>query len=137
MPANRRSFLKASSVAALAFGGAGAASAQPPSDPPFAHHIFYWLKEPKHRATYDGIVRSLQSFRTIKEVKFLHVGAPTALEAWASATDTTYTLSYFTLFESKGDLENYLKHPLHDQFMQRYKDAFSKVVIYDSIRVAG
>jgi len=41
-----------------------------------------------------------------------------------------------SIFDSKKDKEDYLKHPLHTQFFSEFKDAVSKVIIYDSLNIA-
>lgn len=134
---NRRLFLKQSSLVmgACAFH----ADNTTPFSTPFAHHVLFWLKDKNNPAEYSNVLKSLRELRKIKEVKFLHIGSPSVsdIDYEARATDATYTFSYLALFESKKAKENYLTNHLHVKFFNDFKDVISKVVIYDSLYIAG
>jgi hypothetical protein len=135
MKSNRRFFLKQSSLAMVACSVK--TGNKIPDNPPFVHHVLFWLKDKSNTEHYNKLLKSLQELKNIKEVKFLHVGAPSVsdIEYEVRATDTSYTLSFLTLFESKKDKENYLAHPLHANFFKDFKDLIAKVIIYDSLNI--
>ncbi|GAB4014379.1 Dabb family protein [Spirosoma koreense] len=134
----RRNFLATGLLAGLTAPITSFAQVQAPSptsigpgplllEAAFVHHGLYWLKDKDDKATYACMRQSFKELKKIKEVKFLHVGAPSS-----SDTDATYTFSYLALFASKQDKHNYLKHPFHSQFFTDFKDVVSKVKLYDS-----
>ena len=136
MKSNRRLFLKRSSSVLVAYSFK--INNRVPIDAPFVHQVLFWLKDKSDTENYNNVLKSLQELGKIKEVKFLHVGAPSIsdIDYEARATDATYTFSYLALFESKKDKENYLTNPLHTKFFNDFKDVVSKVIIYDSLNIA-
>jgi hypothetical protein len=137
MSTDRRLFLKQSS---LAFASCSMVkSLQLPVDAPFVHHVLFWLKDPGNKEHYSGVYKSLTEFKKVKGVRYLHVGASSIsdMEFEAQATDASFTFSYLTFFDSKKDKEDYLKDPLHVKFFNEFKDVISRVVIYDSLSIAG
>jgi hypothetical protein len=136
MKPNRRSFLKQSSLAMASCSFY--TNNESPLNVPFAHHGLYWLKDKDNKENYAHMLKRFKELKKIKEVKFLHVGAPliSDIDFEARVTDATYTFSYLVLFDSKKDKENYLKNPLHSHFVNDFKDVVSKVVIYDSLEIA-
>ncbi len=136
MKQNRRKFLQQSSV--LLAGFSFNTKNKFTVEVPFAHHVFFWLKDKDNKEIYFNVLKSLQQLKTIKEVKFLHIGYPSIsdVDFEASATDATYTFSYLAFFDSKKDKENYLKSPLHSKFFNDFKEVVSKVIIYDSVSIS-
>ena len=143
MKSNRRLFL-ARSLPAVAMLGAkpgqvsGESASDVLSDACFAHHVLFWLKDNADKSSYAGVLKALQALKNAKGVKFLHIGAPSIsdIDFEARATDATYTFSYLALFSSKADKEEYLKDPLHTQFINNFRDAIARVTIYDSLKIS-
>jgi hypothetical protein len=135
MKSNRRLFLKQSSLVIASCSIK--TNYGIPVSTPFVHHVLFWLKDKSDTENYNNVLKSLQEFRKIKQVKFLHVGAPSIsdIDYEARATDTTYTFSYLALFESKTENENYLANPLHTKFFNDFEDVMLKVIIYDSLNI--
>lgn len=135
MKSNRRLFLQQSSLAAASFSLKTEHSVT--LNAPFVHHVLFWLKGKDKDSSYNKVLAALKEFGKIKEVKFIHIGSPSVsdIDYEAQATDTTYTFSYLTLFESKKDKENYLASPLHKKFFNDFKDVVSRVIIYDSLNI--
>jgi hypothetical protein len=139
MTKDRRSFLKQSSVT-MAGGVFDARQGSAPNTP-FVHHVLFWLEVKGNSESYGRLVAALKQLRKVETVRFLHVGAPSIsdIEFEARATDASYTVSYLALFDSKADKEHYLGHPLHTKFVEDFGPStgiLSKVVIYDSLRIA-
>jgi hypothetical protein len=42
----------------------------------FAHHVFFWLKHGSIKGDYANVLKALNELKNIKEVKFLHIAAP-------------------------------------------------------------
>ena len=69
-----------------------------------------------------------------------HASHPSDKERNDARTDTSYSFSYLALFDSKEAKETYLRHPLHLKFFHDFgppTGVFSKVLIYDSLTIAG
>lgn len=136
MKSSRRLFLKRSSLA-MAFCSFKADNEITPNAR-FVHHVLFWLKDLSNKENYNNVLKALKNFDKLKEVKFLHVGAPAIsdIDYEAQATDATYTFSYLALFENKKAKESYLANPLHTKFFSDFKDVIGKVIIYDSLDIA-
>ena len=98
----------------------------------FAHHVFFWLKNPDSKADHDQLLAALKALKQIEVVKYAHIGAPSINDFDKPVTDASYSFSVLLLFDSKKDEETYLYHPLHKKFGTENKHLWSKVMVYDS-----
>jgi hypothetical protein len=73
---------------------------------------------------------SLQTLQGIEVVKNLHIGTPAAIER--AVVDTTYTFSLILFFDDLNAHNVYQVHPLHEAFLNGFREYFEKVVIYDA-----
>lgn len=107
-------------------------------DARFVHHVLFWLKDDASKSSYSVVLKAMQSLKSLRGVKFLHIGTPSIsdIDFEARATDATYTFSYMALFGSKADKEEYLKNPLHTKFFNNFKDVIARVTIYDSLEIS-
>jgi Stress responsive A/B Barrel Domain len=140
MKSNRRLFLKNSSVA-LASGFLVSEGLSPlietemPPKNAFAHHVFFWLKNPDNKEEYNQLLTALKGLKKIEVVKYAHIGAPSINDFDRPVTDATYSFSVLLLFNSKKDEETYLYHPLHKKFGADNNHLWSKVMVYDSAQI--
>ena len=134
MKSNRRSFLKNSSVV-LASGFATNSLEKEDKAPKnaFAHHVFFWLKNPESKEDHAQLLAALKGLKKIEVVKYAHIGSPSVNDFDRPVTDASYSFSVLLLFNSKKDEETYLYHPLHKKFGADNHHLWSKVVVYDSI----
>ena len=130
MSSNRRLFLKQSSVAMAS--GLLTTSAEMPPKSAFAHHVFFWLKNPESKEDHAQLLAALKGLKKIEVVKYAHIGAPSINDFDKPVTDASYSFSVLLLFKSKADEETYLYHPLHKKFGEDNKHLWSKVMVYDS-----
>lgn len=139
MKSNRRLFLKQSSVA-IASGLiinnlAAAETTEMPPKNAFAHHVFFWLKNPESKEDNAQLLAALKGLKKIEVVKYVHIGAPSINDFDRPVTDASYSFSVLLLFNSKKDEETYLYHPLHKKFGADNNHLWSKVMVYDSISI--
>jgi hypothetical protein len=134
---NRRKFL--SSAAALA--GAGALGAAIPSsvsaagkNPPVAHHVFFWLKNPGSKEDRDKLIAGVKTLRKIETVRDLRVGVVASTEQ-RDVVDTSWSVSELIFFNDLAGEEAYQTHPIHQAFIKNCSHLWSKVVVYDAIAV--
>lgn len=129
---NRRIFIKNASGAVVAGLIAPELSVNKAPKNAFAHHVFFWLKNPDNKADHDQLLSALKALKQIEVVKYAHIGAPSVNDFDKPVTDASYSFSVLLLFESKKDEETYLYHPLHKKFGADNHHLWSKVMVYDS-----
>ena len=132
---NRRSFIKNTS------GLVGASLVSPeftinkaPKNA-FAHHVFFWLKNPDNKAEHAQLLSALRALKKIDVVKYAHIGASSINDFDKPVTDASYSFSVLLLFDNKKDEETYLLHPLHKKFGAENNHLWSKVLVYDSTAI--
>ena len=101
----------------------------------FAHHVFFWLKNPDNKIEHAQLLAALKALKKIEAVKYAHIGAPSINEFDKPVTDASYSFSVLVLFDSKKDEETYLSHPLHKKFGAENNHLWSKVMVYDSTAI--
>lgn len=128
---NRRSFVKNASVAAA---GAGVMP-EAREKLTFVHHVFFWLKNPDNKEEYDQLLNALKNLGKLSVIQHAHIGKPVVTEFDKPVTDGSYTFSVMLVFASAKDEQTYLVHPEHKAFIDKNKDLWSKVVVYDSTQI--
>lgn len=117
---------------------AGAALATPASAAPEAamlfHQVFFWLKNPGHKADRDKLIAGLKALKAVEVIQHLHVGVPASTEK-RDVIDNSYDVSELMVFKSVEDQKTYQDHPLHQKFVAECSPLWSKVVVYDSMSV--
>lgn len=141
MTTTRREFLTASAVtgAALASAGALAASTTAPTKAPNAtpkllHHVFFWLKNPNSAADRATLIAGVKSLAAIETVRSIHVGVPASTEK-RDVVDNSYHVSELLGFDDVAGQDAYQVHPLHKKFVDEHQHLWSKVVVYDAMKV--
>lgn len=103
---------------------------------PLIHHVFFWLKRPHSREDLDALLSGLRSLGKIEVVRQLHIGVPAATEA-RDVVDGSYSASELMFFDDIAALEHYQHHPIHQEFIATCAHLWDKVVVYDTMDVAG
>lgn len=141
MTTTRRKFLTASALtsAALASAGALAASTTAPTTVPNAtpkllHHVFFWLKNPNSAADRATLIAGVKSLAAIETVRSIHVGVPASTEK-RDVVDNSYHVSELLGFDDVAGQDAYQVHPLHKKFVDEHQHLWSKVVVYDAMKV--
>ena len=128
----RRSFIKKSSgIIAASFAAPNLVAAKAPKKA-FAHHVFFWLKNPDSATDHAQLLAALKALKEIDVVKYAHIGAPSINDFDKPVTDASYSFSVLLLFDNKKDEETYLYHPVHKKFGADNNHLWSKVMVYDS-----
>lgn len=99
----------------------------------FYHVVYFWLKEPSeaNKKTFLSYVKEYTSGIDVIKDAFIGTPAPTD----RPVIDNTYTLSIVLAFDSAKDQEAYQVHPVHLDFVEKAQSMWSKVQVYDSIKV--
>ena len=104
-------------------------------EPPFCHHVYFWLHNPDNPADRADFEKGIMALLEIPEIKAYHVGIPATTEV-RGVVDASYTYSYAIFFDNNEDHDIYQDHPLHHQFIEDCQHLWSKVVVYDSVTLA-
>lgn len=137
MTTTRREFLTASAVAGAALASAGALAAPTTASnamPKLLHHVFFWLKNPDSAADRAKLIAGVKSLAAIETVRSIHVGVPASTEK-RDVVDNSYHVSELLGFDDVAGQDAYQVHPLHKKFVDEHQHLWSKVVVYDALKV--
>ena len=132
---NRRHFIAASGIAAVATGGLAlplqASENQRALDNKFVHHVFFWLKEPDNQEHHASLKKALQELVTIESIQNYQLGIPA--ETRRDVIDSSYHYSLLTIFPDKAAHDHYQDHKVHDVFRGIAGELCEKVIVFDSV----
>lgn len=132
---SRRKFLTKSALAVGAGGllafQAGCSGQSASLNGLFVHHVFFWLKNPDNQQEIQTFQKELDTLTGIDLVRFKHIGQPA--DTRREVIDSSYTFSLLLLFNSAADQDAYQTHPVHLAFIDRCKDLWDRVLVYDSL----
>ena len=141
MTTTRREFLTTSALAGAALASAGALAASttvpataPNATPKLLHHVFFWLKNPNSAADRAKLIAGVKSLAAIETVRSIHVGVPASTEK-REVVDNSYHVSELLGFDDVAGQDAYQVHPLHKKFVDEHQHLWSKVVVYDAMKV--
>lgn len=97
----------------------------------FVHHVFFWLKNAGNKEDLDKLVAGLKKLSAVKTIKEFHIGK--ASDTRRDVIDSSYSVSWFTLFDNKADQDSYQEDPIHKKFVEECSSLWQKVVVYDSV----
>ena len=102
-------------------------------DNKFIHHVYFWLKNPDSREDRAKLVEGLKKLSKVKTIKMFHIGQPA--DTNRDVIDSSYAVSWFTLFNNAADQQSYQVDPIHLKFVEECSSLWSKVVVYDSVDI--
>lgn len=114
--------------------GASAATVADPISAALVHHVFFSLKNAGSAEDREQLIAGLRTLGGIEVVRGIHVGVPAPTEQ-RDVVDSNYDVSEILLFDSVADQKTYQDHPVHQAFVAKCSHLWSKVVVYDTLRV--
>jgi hypothetical protein len=99
----------------------------------FIHHVYFWLKNPDSKEDKAKLVEGLKKLSKIKTIKMFHIGQPADTDR--GVIDTSYAISWFTMFDNGADQQSYQVDPIHLKFVEECSPLWTKVIVYDSVDV--
>jgi Stress responsive A/B Barrel Domain len=132
----RRKFIADAGKAAIATGlitFAGNSTQDMTLDNKFIHHVYFWLKNPDSKEDRAKLVEGLTKLSKVKTIKVFHIGKPA--DTSRGVIDTSYAISWFTMFDNGADQQSYQVDPIHLKFVEDYSNLWEKVIVYDSVDV--
>jgi hypothetical protein len=94
------------------------------------HSVYFWFKPEADPALVLRFEAGLRRLATIPEIRTVHFGKPEATPK-RPVIDDTYA---WALVETFADIEahdRYQAHPIHQEFVDDFADAWQKVTVYD------
>ena len=98
------------------------------------HQVYFWLRHPDSEADRARLIAGLKALSDIKLVRKLHVGVPAQTEK-RSAVDSSWDVSLLTVFSDVASEAAYIKHPVHQDFLKKHSDLWSRIQVYDTLEV--
>lgn len=95
------------------------------------HNVYFYLKPDVTVEQNQDFVNGLQELISISSIHHAEIGRPGATEK-REVVDHSFAYSIFTWFSTLEDHEVYQSHPDHKKFIEKYKDLWAAVKVYDS-----
>jgi hypothetical protein len=99
----------------------------------FIHHVYFWLKNPENINDLNQLVEGLNKLSAVTTIINFHIGKPASTKR--EVIDSSYSVSWLLLFNSKEDQDSYQTDPVHLKFVEQCSHLWSKVVVYDTVGV--
>lgn len=95
------------------------------------HSVYFFLKETVSDSEKAEFRSSVESLAKIDAVHTFYLGTPAATPD-RPIIEKGYAIAMTILFQSMEDHDIYQKHTIHQEFIQKNKRLWKKVVIYDA-----
>lgn len=98
----------------------------------FIHNVYFWLNPGTSESQKADFKEGIHTFlSSVPEVQRFEIGQP-ANTPKRDVVDNSFGYSIFVWFKNVSDHDIYQKHPVHDVFIEKYKDLWAKVEVKDS-----
>lgn len=95
------------------------------------HNVYFWLNENADTAKFEAGAKSLLAINVVQQGSLGKL-APTPERP---VTDKSFQYHLSLQFSSVEDHNSYQEHPDHHQFVDNCGELWSRVVVYDSVKV--
>jgi hypothetical protein len=96
----------------------------------FIHTVFFWCKPGTQRAAVDHLVEDCQGYLArVETVRHLWCGRPAMTPR--DVVDNSYSAALTVVFDDRAGHDVYQDHPLHKEFIQRNKEHWERVQVFD------
>jgi heme-degrading monooxygenase HmoA len=127
--------LLAGSLALALLGAALAPAAEAPGRV-FAHDVFFALKDSTPE-TRQALVDACQKYLDGHDGVTFFAAGTRATEMTRDVNDTDFDVSLHIYFESEAAHAAYQEHPRHKEFIEKMKDNWDAVRVFDSWVATG
>ena len=97
----------------------------------FIHHVYFWLKNAGSKEDRAKLIEGLTKLSKVKTIKTFHIGQPA--DTNREVIDSSYAISWFTMFDNAADQQSYQVDPIHLKFVEECSHLWSKVIVYDTV----
>ena len=97
---------------------------------PINHVVLLWLKPDTNKNQINKIIKQSEILKSIPGVFNLKIGNP--IKSNRAIVDDSFQVALSMSFKSQKELDNYLIHPTHQNFVKKkLKPLSKKIVVYD------
>ena len=97
----------------------------------FIHAVYFWLKEDTSEAQKKEFEKGLEALGETPMILKWYYGKPEPNDR--EVVDDTFDYSWTCHFKNSEDQAAYQIHPIHDVFIEQFKDLWKTVKVFDSI----
>ena len=98
----------------------------------FVHTVFFWLNPGVNEEARAALVRDCRDLLgKCPTVRHIWTGVPALTPR--EVVDNSYAVGLTTVFDDRKGHDDYQVHPLHKQFIERNKQNWARVQVYDFI----
>ena len=101
------------------------------ADPPFAHMVYFDLKESSHD-TKEKLVGACKEYLSGHEGTVFFAAGVIAEDMDRDVNDRDFDVSLHLVFKNKAAHDVYHSHPRHLKFIEQYSDLWDRVRVFDS-----
>lgn len=99
----------------------------------FYHVVYFWVKDGTPSEKVDQLVADCKAYLgSIQDIRELYVGTPAGTQR--DVVDNSFDVSIIARFENKEAHDRYQEDETHKQFIERNKDIWERVQVYDMIK---
>ena len=96
----------------------------------FIHFVLFWMNRDATPTQREQLIADAKTYLgKIPTVRTLHVGKPNMTPR--PVVDNTYDVGLCVVLDDPAGHDIYQEHPLHKQFIERNKQNWQRVLIYD------
>jgi hypothetical protein len=95
------------------------------------HSVYFWFKPDADAQRVAEFEAGLRKLSTVPQLKQAHFGRPENTPP-RDAIDASYAWGLITVFDSVADHDAYQVHPLHAEFVERFRSTWARVQVYDT-----
>ena len=95
-----------------------------------SHIVVFWLKEDINNSIKDTIISNANRLNQIPGLQSFHIGK--MLPSERDVVDNTYDFAFNMTFNSQKDLDFYINHKIHQEFVEKnIKPNIKQIKVYD------
>ena len=95
----------------------------------FIHTAFFWVDRTLSKDQVEAFERGLKSLEKIPMLREMHWGKPSP--RFNLVVDPTYSYGVTMIFDDEARHNEYLAHPIHEEFSNQHSKKFTRIVVYD------
>ena len=94
--------------------------------------FIFWLNQAATKEEHQEFIKGLKNLSIIPSIKHITIGTANEEVRERDVTENDYHYSLVMNFDSLEDYVNYDKHENHLEFVDKFKNLWHKVKVYDA-----
>jgi hypothetical protein len=97
----------------------------------FIHNVYFWLKSDVTDEQVVAFEGGLAKLGTCPTILTYYYGKPAGTPR--TVVDNSYNYALSIHFSNAADQDAYQIEPIHEEFIEQYKELWTRVQVYDTI----